>query len=82
VHLKSIFLVVALLLCSATAQAQDASSPNIVMILVDDSALMDFGVYGGEAQTPNIDALAARGAMSISHIAAVLADAGHAPDRT
>jgi len=24
---------------------------------------MDFGVYGGEAQTPNIDALAARGAM-------------------
>jgi len=63
VHLKSIFLVVALLLCSATAQAQDASSPNIVMILVDDSALMDFGVYGGEAQTPNIDALAARGAM-------------------
>ena len=62
-HLKSIFLVVALLLCPATAQAQDASSPNIVMILVDDSALMDFGVYGGEAQTPNIDALAARGAM-------------------
>lgn len=37
--------------------------PNIVMILVDDSALMDFGVYGGEAETPNIDALAARGAM-------------------
>ena len=33
------------------------------MILVDDSALMDFGVYGGEAETPNIDALAARGAM-------------------
>ena len=62
-HLKSIFLVVALLLCPATAQAQDASSPNIVLILVDDSALMDFGVYGGEAQTPNIDALAARGAM-------------------
>lgn len=62
-HLKSIFLVVALLLCPATIQAQDASSPNIVMILVDDSALMDFGVYGGEAQTPNIDALAARGAM-------------------
>jgi len=39
------------------------AQPNVVMILVDDSALMDFGVYGGEAQTPNIDALAARGAM-------------------
>lgn len=46
------------------AQAQDAPQPpNIVIILVDDAALMDLGVYGGEAQTPNIDALAARGAM-------------------
>jgi len=43
--------------------AQDPDKPNIVMIMVDDSALMDFGVYGGEAETPNIDALAARGAM-------------------
>jgi arylsulfatase A-like enzyme len=67
VHLKSVFLLLALLVFSANAHAQDlsqeTSSPNVVMILVDDSALMDFGVYGGEAQTPNIDALAARGAM-------------------
>jgi len=67
VHLKSVFLLLALLVFSAAAHAQDlsqeTSSPNVVMILVDDSALMDFGVYGGEAQTPNIDALAARGAM-------------------
>jgi len=48
VHLKSVFLLLALLLFPATAQAQDSSSPNIVMILVDDSALMDFGIYGGE----------------------------------
>ena len=47
----------------AQEQSQFQSKPNIVMILVDDSALMDFGVYGGEAQTPNIDALAARGVM-------------------
>lgn len=46
------------------AQAQGAADkPNIVIILVDDAALMDFGVYGGEARTPHIDALAARGAM-------------------
>lgn len=38
-------------------------TPNIVIILVDDGALMDMGVYGGEARTPNIDALAARGAV-------------------
>jgi len=37
--------------------------PNIVILLVDDAALMDFGIYGGEAHTPNIDALAARGAL-------------------
>lgn len=43
--------------------AQPEKQPNIVIILVDDAALMDFGAYGGEADTPNIDALAMRGAM-------------------
>ena len=66
-YLKSVFPLLAFLVFPLTAPAQelsqDNSPPNIVMILVDDSALMDFGVYGGEAQTPNIDALAARGAM-------------------
>ncbi len=37
--------------------------PNIVLILADDVAFMDFGAYGGEAATPTIDALAARGAL-------------------
>jgi len=37
--------------------------PNIVLILVDDAALMDFGCYGGEAATPNIDRLAQGGTM-------------------
>ena len=41
--------------------------PNFVLVLVDDAALMDFGVYGGEAQTPNIDALAARGMIFKQH---------------
>ncbi len=47
----------------AAATAQDAERPNVVILLVDDAALMDFGIYGGEAHTPNIDQLAARGAM-------------------
>lgn len=47
----------------AAATAQDAERPNVVILLVDDAALMDFGIYGGEARTPNIDQLAARGAM-------------------
>lgn len=40
-----------------------SSKPNIVLILVDDSGLMDFGAYGGEARTPNIDKLAQGGFM-------------------
>lgn len=40
-----------------------ADRPNIVVILADDVGLMDFGPYGGEARTPHIDALAARGAL-------------------
>lgn len=57
--------VLSVLVASAftTATAQSASKPNVVIMLVDDAALMDFGIYGGEALTPNIDMLAARGAM-------------------
>lgn len=55
----------------AVAQS-DGTRPNIVLILVDDAALMDFGVYGGEARTPNIDALAARGAMFRRHYSSPL----------
>ena len=37
--------------------------PNIVVIVADDAGFTDFGAYGGEARTPNIDALAQRGAQ-------------------
>jgi len=39
------------------------SKPNIVLILIDDSGLMDLGAFGGEARTPNIDKLANTGLM-------------------
>lgn len=48
---------------AAVAQAPNPQRPNVVFLVVDDAAWMDFGVYGGEARTPNIDALARRGAM-------------------
>lgn len=36
--------------------------PDIVLILVDDMGFSDIGCFGGEVETPNIDALAAAGA--------------------
>lgn len=41
--------------------AQAQQRPNIVVILVDDMGFSDFGSYGGEIPTPNIDALAKDG---------------------
>lgn len=61
--LASLFVAIA----PALAADAPAKKPNVVLILVDDAALMDFGAYGGEALTPNIDALAASGAQFTSY---------------
>ncbi len=45
-----------------SAQAQE-TRPNIVLILADDVGFSDFGAYGSEIATPNIDALAASGTL-------------------
>lgn len=50
-----------LLAQEAAETAQPTARPNFVLVLVDDAAFMDFGIYGGEAQTPVIDRLARRG---------------------
>ena len=47
-----------LFLCS---MASAASKPNILLIMVDDMGWSDIGSFGGEIQTPNLDALAERG---------------------
>ncbi len=56
-------LILFLIVLSIQAWTQSETKPNIVLILVDDSGLMDFGSFGGEASTPNIDALAKEGMM-------------------
>lgn len=37
--------------------------PNVILIVLDDAAYSDLGVYGGEIETPNIDALAQDGML-------------------
>ena len=54
-------LTLALVLAAGSVESAGWSRPNIVVVLVDDAGLMDFGSYGGEARTPTIDALAADG---------------------
>ena len=43
------------------SQRSSGSRPNIVLIMVDDMGYSDLGCYGGEIETPNIDALAEGG---------------------
>lgn len=61
-HLTIICFFTVLTISQLVAQSVE-QGPNIVLILADDLALMDFGVYGGEAATPNIDKLANRGTI-------------------
>ena len=47
-------------LMQADAQAQN-DRPNILLIVADDLGYTDLGAFGGEIQTPNLDALALAG---------------------
>lgn len=44
-----------------TKQAKNKQPPNIVLIMGDDMGWSDIGCYGGEINTPRLDALAANG---------------------
>ncbi len=55
------YVIAVMLLVTGMVQAWSTSRPNIVIIMVDDSGFTDLGCYGGEIDTPNIDALAKGG---------------------
>lgn len=60
-------LATAVLLLVASVTAAAAGRPNVLVVMIDDLAFTDLGTYGGEARTPTIDALAARGVRFGSH---------------
>ncbi|MDF1744329.1 MAG: arylsulfatase [Gimesia sp.] len=49
------------LLVADSLKAFETSRPNIILIMVDDMGFSDIGCYGGEIETPHIDALASGG---------------------
>ena len=54
------FLVLALSLGTQAALAAE-TRPNILLIVIDDMGYSDWGTFGSEIRTPNIDSLAAAG---------------------
>jgi arylsulfatase len=45
----------------ARPRTHDGNSPNVLIILFDDTGFGNFGCYGSTIETPNIDALAEKG---------------------
>lgn len=78
----------ALLLLATGAFAADSSSaakdpadrPNLVFILADDMGFSDLGCYGGEIETPHLDALAANGLRSTEFYNTARCWPMHAPE--
>ena len=57
-YLFQIFLT---LILSLSISINSADKPNIVLILIDDLGLTDLQLFGGEINTPNIDAIGNEG---------------------
>jgi arylsulfatase A-like enzyme len=58
---SSLCASLALCLIASPSPSSADDRPNIVLIMADDMGYSDIGCYGGEINTPNIDALAAGG---------------------
>ncbi|MHC4993892.1 MAG: arylsulfatase [Planctomycetota bacterium] len=50
-------LIALITACFLAAPALSDDRPNIVLVMTDDMGFSDLGCYGGEIETPNIDAL-------------------------
>jgi arylsulfatase len=54
-------VVAGLLIAAGALIVNSAERPNVVIFLADDLGYSDLGCYGGDIQTPNLDALAKNG---------------------
>jgi arylsulfatase A-like enzyme len=57
-HFAMLFMLLGMITASA-AEADDR--PNILLVMVDDMGYSDIDCYGGEIQTPTLNALAENG---------------------
>ncbi len=55
----SLYLIISITIISC--HPSNDERPNILLIVADDLAFTDIGAFGGEIETPNLDALAASG---------------------
>lgn len=55
------FVTFLLALCLAVGAQAEARRPNLVVLVADDWGFTDLGAFGGEINTPHLDALARRG---------------------
>ncbi|KAF5892080.1 arylsulfatase D-like [Clarias magur] len=68
-HLLGLFILT--VQSQGVREAQDATKPNFILVMVDDLGIGDIGCYGNDTiRTPNIDRLAEEGVKLTQHIAA------------
>ncbi|AZT82470.1 arylsulfatase [Marinobacter sp. NP-4(2019)] len=59
--LRRLGMALGLMAASMAASADNADKPNFLLIVADDLGYSDIGAYGGEIETPSLDALADEG---------------------
>ncbi|MGB5358155.1 MAG: hypothetical protein WBN11_15800, partial [Eudoraea sp.] len=67
-HSLGLFAIILFMLgfigCSGSEPSKivvNGNRPNIIILVADDLGYADIGCYGGDIETPNIDALASEG---------------------
>lgn len=61
--MKPLFICTILTFILGSCNLNSDTRPNILLIVADDLAFTDIGAFGGEINTPNLDALAASGVI-------------------